>query len=122
MFHIHMGIPEMEAFWYGLTDNVRSGKASKTEIKQYHQIGKALVLLADNPRHPGLNSHEIDALTARYGKKVWCSYLQNNTPAAGRLFWSYGPDKGDITILAIEPHPNDSKRNAYQKITLSRMK
>ncbi|MBR0383123.1 MAG: hypothetical protein IJH61_00335 [Eubacteriaceae bacterium] len=117
-----MGIPEMEAFWYDLTDNVRSGKASKTEIKQYHQIGKALVLLADNPRHPGLNSHEIDALTARYGKKVWCFYLQNNTPAAGRLFWSYGPDKGDITILAIEPHPNDSKRNAYQKITLSRMK
>jgi hypothetical protein len=23
------------------------------------------------------------------------------------MFWAYGPDKRDITVLAIEPHPED---------------
>jgi hypothetical protein len=32
---------------------------------------------------------------------------------------SYGPDKRDITVLAIEPHPEDQKRGAYQRIKLS---
>ena len=50
--------------------------------------------------------------------KVWESYLENDTPGAGRLFWVYGPDKGDITVIGLEPHPND-KSNAYRKITLS---
>ena len=57
-------------------------------------------------------------MTKRYGIKVWQSYLENNKPAAGRVFWVYGPNKSDITIIGLEPHPND-KKNAYQKITLS---
>ena len=121
MFSIHIGVPEMEDFWNHLTERVSSGKASKGEVKQYFLIGKALVLLSNNPRHPSLKSHEIDVLSARYGTKVWCSYLQNQVPAAGRLFWAYGPKKEDITIVAIEPHPNDRKNNAYKKITLSLM-
>ncbi len=35
------------------------------------------------------------------------------------MFWAYGPDKQDITVLAIEPHPEDQKRGAYQRIKLS---
>lgn len=121
MFEIHMGVPEMEEFWSTLVDKVSGGRASKDEVRLYNLLGKAMALLCENPRHPGLQTHEIDVLTARYGTKVWCSYLQNNTPAAGRLFWSYGPEKRDITILALEPHPNDKKNNAYKKITLSLM-
>ena len=120
MFTIRMGIPEMEEFWEELESKVESGTASKSEEKLYRKIGKALVLLANDPRYPGLNSHEISSLTARYGQKVWESYLENKTPAAGRIFWTYGPGQGDITIVAIEPHPND-KSNAYKKITLSAM-
>ena len=120
MFTIHMGIPEMEAFWDNLEKKVDTGTASKDEDKLYKRIGKALALLASDPRHPGLRSHEISSLTARYGRKVWESYLENRTPAAGRIFWAYGPGKNDITILAIEPHPND-KANAYKRITLSAM-
>ena len=117
MFEIHMGVPEMEDFWNALTEKVFSGKASKSEVKLYNLIGKAMVLLANNPRHPGLQSHEIEVLTSRYGTKVWCSYLQNNTPAAGRIFWSYGPDKGDITagkegVIA----PADSQMIAFVRI------
>lgn len=120
MFTIRMGIPEMDAFWSELETKIETETASKDEVKLYKKIGKALVLLANDPRYPGLNSHEISSLTARYGQKVWESYLENKTPAAGRIFWTYGPDQGDITIVAIEPHPND-KSNAYKKITLSAM-
>ena len=116
-----MGVPEMEEFWNAMVAKVSSGKAKKNDVKLYKLIGKAMLLLASDPRHPGLKTHEIEALTSRYGVKVWCSYLQNNTPSAGRIFWAYGPKKGDITIVAIEPHPNESKNNAYKKITLSSM-
>ena len=120
MFEIRMGVPEMAEYWNGLKEKIEKGTATKEEASQYKKIGKALVLLANNPRYPGLNSHEISALTARYGRKVWESYLENNKPAAGRIFWVYGPNQSDITIIAIEPHPND-KSNAYKKITLSAM-
>ena len=66
-----------------------------------------------------LASHEIDDLTRKYGSKIFQSYLENNAPAAGRLFWAYGPDHGDITVLAIEPHPEDQKRGAYLRLKLS---
>jgi hypothetical protein len=58
-------------------------------------------------------------LTRKYGIKVFQSYLENRTPAAGRIFWAHGPDKRDITVLAIEPHPEDQKRGAYERIKLS---
>lgn len=120
MFSIRMGVPEMEEFWNTLSAKVHNDKETKKETRLYNQIGKTLILLADNPRHPGLKSHEINALTKRYGKKVWESYLDNKTPRAGRIFWVYGPDRGDIIIIGLEPHPND-KGNAYKKITLSAM-
>jgi len=34
------------------------------------------------------------------------------------MFWTYGPDKGKITILGVENHPNTSKRTAYKRIKL----
>lgn len=54
----------------------------------------------------------------KYGFKVFQSYLENNVPAAGRIFWAYGPEKAQITILAIEPHP-DMKSRSYTRIKLS---
>ena len=120
MFEIHLGISEMEALWKSLTEKIHDGSAKKNDLKLYRQLGKAMVLLQNDPRHPGLNFHEISSLTARYGMKVFESYLENNTLKAGRIFWVYGPNKKDITIIGLEPHPND-KLNAYKKITLSSM-
>jgi hypothetical protein len=74
--------------------------------------------LAHDPSYPGLKSHEIAELSDREGFRVWQSYIENNTPAAGRIYWTYGPNKGEITVLGVEPHPND-KSNAYSKIRLS---
>jgi len=77
-------------------------------------------LLAENPAHPGLASHEISDLTKRYGVKVWQSYLENRTPSTGRVFWIYGPVRACITIIGPEPHPESSKSRGYKKVTLSR--
>ena len=120
-YDIFMGIPEVRDLWNELKEKVSSGTANKKEEKLYKQFGKAMYLLSQNPRHPGLQSHEIAALTARYSHKVWESYLENNTPAVGRIFWAYGPGQGEITIVGIEPHTNDTKSNAYKKITFSQM-
>ena len=50
MFTIRMGIPEMEEFWEELETKADTGIATKDEIKLYKKIGKALVLLAKDPR------------------------------------------------------------------------
>ena len=118
-FTIRMGLPEMQAVWTDLSDRKQQGKLGKEEEKLFKKLVKALGYLSANPRHNSLASHEIDDLTRKYGLKIFQSYLENNTPSAGRLFWAYGPGKGDITVLAIEPHPEDQKRGAYQRIKLS---
>ena len=120
MFNIHMGVPEMETLWNELTQKNADHTISKSESILYKKLGNALKKLSQDPKYPGLQSHEIQALTARYGMKVWESYLENNTPAAARIFWVYGPEQNDITVIGLEPHPNDTA-NAYKKITLSRM-
>lgn len=118
-FKIRMGLPEMEALWKDLSTRKLQAKLGGDEEKFFKKLVKALSYLEQNPRHNSLASHEIDDLTQKYGFKIFQSYLENATPAAGRLFWAYGPDKGDITVLAVEPHPEDQKRGAYQRIKLS---
>ena len=120
MFDIHLGIPEMKALWDDLKSKHDAGAATKEEDKLYNLMGKAMRRISLNPRHPDLQTHEIKPLSDRYGMKVWQSYLENNTPKAGRIYWIYGPAQGDITIIGLEPHTEDSKSNAYRKITLSR--
>jgi hypothetical protein len=36
------------------------------------------------------------------------------------MFCAYGPDKEQITILAVERHPESRKRKAYDRIRLSK--
>lgn len=104
-FTIRMGAPHMDALWNDLTAKSKTNKLAATEQKLYKKTGKTLQLLAANPFYPSLNSHEIDSLTKKYGKKIFESYLENKTPGAARIFWTYGPGRGEITILALEPHP-----------------
>jgi hypothetical protein len=120
-FNIRMGTPEMDAFWKDLSTRQHQGKLDKKEERFFKKLVKALAFLGQNPQHRGLASHEIDDLTRKYGMKILQSYLENNTLAAGRLFWAYGPDNGDIAILAVESHPEDQKRGSYQRIKLSKL-
>jgi len=78
------------------------------------QVRKTLRYLETNLRAKSLQTHEYQSLTRRYGIKVFEAYVQQNTPAAYRVFWHYGPDETGkdgkripvITIIAITPHPD----------------
>ena len=120
-FAIRMGIPEMMQLWTDLSNKHVNGTISKKELSLLKKWGKALKLLSQDPTYPSLQSHEIEPLTKRYGIKVWQSYLENNTSRAMRMYWVYGPNRQDITIIGLEPHPEDRKNGAYDKISLSAM-
>lgn len=119
MFSIRLGIPEMEDLWVGLCSKASTKSLSIDEERLYTRWGKAMALLANDPQYPGLHSHEIAALTHRYGVKVWQSYLENRNPRAARMYWVYGPGKGEITVIGLESHPEDTKRSGYAKVRLS---
>jgi|ERR1039458_2961671 hypothetical protein len=84
----------------------RRTKSSKQE-GLFKQVGKAIWYLADNPRHSGLSTHEFESLDNPVDPKgkVFEAYAQSRTPGAYRIFWCYGPESGEITIIAITPHP-----------------
>ena len=71
------------------------------------QVKKTLGFLQTNPRHPSLQTHVFRSLENPYDprEKVFEAYVQQNTPAAYRLFWCYGPQKNQITVIAITPLP-----------------
>lgn len=120
-FAIRMGIPEMLDLWTDLSKKKAAGTISKKELALYNKLGKAMRLLSQDPSYPSLHTHDIEPLTKRYGVKVWQSYLENNTSRAMRMYWVYGPDRQDITIIGLEPHPEDKKNGAYDKVSLSDM-
>lgn len=120
-FIIRMGIPEMEELWNRLQSEYRSGTISKNDLILYKKWGKSLKLLSENPKHPSLQTHDIDALTNRYGIRVWQSYLENRKSKAMRMYWVYAPDKHSITIIGLEPHPDDKKNGSYERIILSNL-
>jgi hypothetical protein len=74
-------------------------------LKRFKAVRKALGYLETNPRHPGLNTHKYSALIGHNGEEIFEAYAENKTPAAYRIFWFYGPEKKEITIVAITPHP-----------------
>ena len=90
-------------------DNRKKNKKAKASPVEglFKQVDKCIEFLQGNPRHPGLQTHEYSALTHPYDpkQKVFEAYAQNKTPGAYRVFWCYGPDKNQITIIAITPHP-----------------
>jgi hypothetical protein len=66
---------------------------------------KTLALMEHNLRHPSLNTHEFKSLKGPGGQKVFEAYAQQKTPGAYRIFWYYGPQDDQITIVTIVPHP-----------------
>jgi hypothetical protein len=88
---------------------VSGGAATATKLKK---VQRALARLEQDPRYPGLNSHQYENFPSAPKAKVWDSYVENKTPSAWRIFWTYGPNEtaggteiAVITVLAITPHP-----------------
>lgn len=85
----------------------KRGKSSKQE-GLFKQVYKTIGFLEIDLRHPSLHNHDYSGIIEnpyKKGKKVFGAYAQNKTPSAYRVFWCYGPKKGEISILAITPHP-----------------
>lgn len=66
---------------------------------------KSLKFMKANLKHPSLHTHKYDDMEGPDGEEIFESYAQNNTPGAYRIFWFYGPEKREITVVAISPHP-----------------
>lgn len=77
----------------------------QSAAKRLKAVQKTLGLLEANPRHPSLQTHPYSKLHGPNGEKIFEAYAENRTPAAFRVFFFYGPDKDQITIVAITPHP-----------------
>jgi len=82
--------------------NLESNNALKKRLKA---VRKALAYLQSNPRHPSLKTHKYTAIEGPNGEEVFEAYAENNTPAAYRIFWYYGPKKKQLTVVAITKHP-----------------
>ena len=80
-------------------------KKDKGLKKRYHAVKKTIRFLSENPRHKSLQTHEFTSLKGPKGEKILEAYAEQSTPAAYRIFWYYGPDKKQITIIAVTPHP-----------------
>ncbi|OHE21817.1 MAG: hypothetical protein A2Z43_05380 [Syntrophobacterales bacterium RBG_19FT_COMBO_59_10] len=73
--------------------------------KRLRAVRKTLCFLSENPRHPSLRTHEFTSLKGPRGEKVFEAYAEQSTAAAYRVFWYYGPEANQITVIAITPHP-----------------
>ena len=86
---------------YSLEENAHLKKRLKA-------VRKSLGFLQTNPKHPSLNTHKYSSIQGPNGEEIFEAYAENDTPAAYRIFWHYGPGKRIITIItiiAITPHP-----------------
>ena len=97
------------AFQFRFTDlamaSLQQLRNNPASAKRHKAVQKALGKLQINPKHPGLNTHKYSGLVGPHGADAFEAYAENNTPRAYRIFWSYGPKKNMITILAITAHP-----------------
>lgn len=88
-------------------DTLREIETNSGKVGLEKQIKKTLGFLQINPRHPSLQTHEFRSIDNPFDpkNKVFEAYAQNRTPGAYRIFWCYGPQKKDITVLAMTSHP-----------------
>jgi hypothetical protein len=78
---------------------------SPSKKAAYKAVSKCLGYMETNLRHHSLQTHEFTSMKGPNREKVFESYAQHKTPKAYRVFWYYGPNKGELTIAAIIPHP-----------------
>ena len=84
--------------------NLQELKLDKSKKGLVKQIEKVLGFMEENLKHPSLHTHKFSELSCKLGN-VFETYAQNNTAGAYRVFWAYGPNKNELYILDITPHP-----------------
>ena len=85
--------------------SLSSLESDASAAKRLKAVRKTLGWLERDPRHQSLHTHAYSRLAGPKGEKVYEAYAENRMPAAFRVFWCYGPNSGEITLVAITPHP-----------------
>jgi hypothetical protein len=81
-------------------------EANNTYAAKLKKVRNCLAKLeSQGPQYPGLNSHQYVSLRGPNDEPVWESYVENQTPGAWRVWWYYGPEAGQITVVLIGEHP-----------------
>lgn len=93
------------SFTPGAKQALRELKDFPNLEKRFKAVSKALKFLAENPRHPSLQTHQYLSLSGPNGEKVFEAYAEQDTPAAYRIFFYYGRSRGELVVFAITPHP-----------------
>lgn len=110
----------MLGLWNDLVNRGGAEKLTRNERQFFDSWSKAVDLLSSNPRHPDLNTHEIDDLTRKFGVKVWQSYWKTVAQEHAGCSGPTALKKVRSTILAVERHPDTSKSKSYRRVPLSR--
>jgi hypothetical protein len=84
-------------------EELRSAQQYAGKLKKIRKAPRLLEQIG--PRHPGLHSHNYQSVPGPGGVTLWESYVENRTSSAWRIWWVYGPQPGQITIVTIGPHP-----------------
>jgi|688.fasta_scaffold139235_2 mRNA-degrading endonuclease YafQ of YafQ-DinJ toxin-antitoxin module len=92
---------------YAVQFDVNFTKSYKKVIKGNAVLEKKFIksikLLAQNPKHPSLNSHKVDIIDQ---SEVWSSWVTGDV----RLIWIYDQDKKSIIIcLKVGTHSGANK-------------
>jgi hypothetical protein len=98
-------VPYSVLFSSNAADQLDGLERDRGLAKRLKAVRKAIGRLEVDLRYPSLQSHRFHSLKGPNGEDVFVSYAEQDTAAAYRIFWCYGPEKGQITILAITPHP-----------------
>jgi hypothetical protein len=97
------------AFILLLTENVTATIADleRSDLGKYRKVVRCLAKLEQDPNYPSLASHRFETIKTLGPDRepIGESYVENDAPSAGRIWWFYGPDRGEITVVNIGPHP-----------------
>ncbi len=81
-------------------------RLAKSDQRRHRKVLKTLKMLqVHGPDYPGLRTHPFHGIVGPNGESVFESYVENRTPGAWRIWWVYGPETGEITVIDIDKHP-----------------
>jgi hypothetical protein len=94
------------AFRITLTEQVETTlRELERDQRKLRRVVKALTFLEADPKYSSLNSHPYQTREGPNREPIFESYVENNTPSAWRIWWFYGPEQGEITIVEVGAHP-----------------
>ncbi|OFR92566.1 hypothetical protein HMPREF3011_08915 [Corynebacterium sp. HMSC074C04] len=79
-------------------------KAIKKRPEKREKVRKAVKLMETyGPSYPSFRTHMLEGVKAE-SEPIYISYIENNTPSAWRIHWSWWGDN-KIVALYVGPHP-----------------